>query len=366
VWVNSDSRGLLLDFPVSALTEPAVEVTPSNWWTFLNAVAARGLGSPSVPLPEHARALLARLTIPAGPGPVDEFVKVMRSFADRPVRVTSLRRSGPPGMFAILPALMVAMGFLVPVFTAGLPVWYQDLTLNAQPLVDSLRSARGRTGADSAARRTAEAIQLVLARDKHDAGLTPQLGKPTLDALPSRARAEVDSAALRFPSPDAKAVADARAWLRTHVPTRSLPSGSAPAHSMLVVGLRMTGYVGILGVLLALALRGGLLLTMFGIAVQRPDGTPASRLRCFARSVVAWAPLLILAALGEVSDVTVGPPKAMVTVSTTAPQPQRRRTGPSGVEDVLVLLALGGAAFAVWRPTRGIAERVAGVVLVPK
>ena len=366
VWVDPESRALLLDFPVTSGGAPAVEVTPANWWIFLGTVATRGLRWPSVPLPEHGRALLAKLDIPTGPGPIDDFVAALDRVADRPTRVTRLRRLGPLAMFGILPVLMVMVSLVVPAFMAGLPTWYQDLSLNAEPLIDSLRSTTARAGTDSVAVRTARAIQVVLARDRYEAGLTPQLGKPALNALPPRARAEVDSAALRYPSPDARMVADARAWLATRVPARHLHSGPATSFRMFVTAFGISGYLGILGILLAVALRGGLLFTLFGIALQQADGTPASRLRCLARSLVAWAPLLLLAALSEVSNVSVTPPRPGVTISTTSAPSE-----PSGprwdvIDDLLVLVAIGGAGFAVWRPTQGIAERVAGVVLVPK
>lgn len=366
VWVDPGSRALLLDFPVTPGGAPALEVTPANWWTFLGMVATRGLRWPSVPLPEHGRALLAKLAIPTGPGPIDEFVAALDRVADRPTRVTRLRRLGPLAMFAILPVLMVAVSLVVPVFMKGLPTWYQDLSLNAEPLIDSLRSTTARAGTDSVAARTARAIQVVLARDRYEAGLTPQLGKPALNALPPRARAEVDSAALRYPSPDARMVADARAWLATRVPARHLHSGPATSFRMFVTAFGITGYLGILGVLLAAALRGGLLFTLFGIALQQADGTPASRLRCLSRSLVAWAPLLLLAVLSEVSNVSVTPPRPGVTVSATSAPSEPSAPRSDVIDDLLVLVAIGGAGFAVWRPTQGIAERVAGVVLVPK
>lgn len=366
VWVDPGSRALLLDFPVTSGAPLTAEVTPANWWTFMGMVATRGLRWPAVPLPEHARALLAQLALPTGPGPVDEFVAALDRVSDRPTRVTRLRRIGPLAMFAILPVLMVLVSLVVPVFMEGLPTWYQDLSLNAQPLIDSLRSATVRAGTDSLARRTAQAIQLVLARDRYEAGLAPQIGKPALNALPPRARAEVDSAALRYPSPDARTVADARAWLTTRVPAHHLHSGPATSFRMFVTAFGITGYLGILGILLAAAMRGGLLFTLFGIAVQRADGTPASRLRCFARSLVAWAPLLLIAALSEVSNISVTPLRPGVTVSATAAPSKPSAPRSDVIDDVLVLVAMGGAAFAVWRPTRGIAERIVGVVLVPK
>jgi hypothetical protein len=249
---------------------------------------------------------------------------------------------------------------------AGLPAWYQDLALNAQPLIDSLRSADARAPNDPTARRTADAIRIVLARDRIEAGLAPQIGKPALDNLPAHARADMDSAALRYPAPDAKAVADARAWLQTRVPAPRFGIGLSAVPPAFLNGMRALGYLGVIGVLLGLALRGGLLFTLFGIAVQRPDGSPATRLRCFARSLVAWGPVLLLAVSGRVSGVTVKAPQPGITITTSTTLAPPAPAGTGVIADLLIVLAIGGAAFAVWRPARGLAERVSGVVLVPK
>jgi len=363
VWVDPQGRALLLDFPATAEPDAATEVTPDNWRAFLRDVAAVGHW-PGRPLPEHGRVLLAGLNDDAGP--IEAFVAALEQVSGRPTRVTRPRRLAPIAMLAVVPVMLVLFRLILPAFMKGLPPWYQDLALNPQALFDSLRSTSARAANDTTARRTAEAIRLVLARDRIEAGLTPQIGKPALDALPPHARAEMDSAALRYPAPDAKAVTEARAWLGVHVPPVRFGVGFAAIPPAFVNGMRTLGYLGVIGVLLALALRGGLLFTLFGIAVQLPDGSPATRLRGFARSLVAWGPLLLLAASGRVSDITVKPAQPGLTVSAST-APSRPTTAQGGViGDVLILLAIGGAAFAVWRPARGLAERISGVVLVPK
>ncbi len=373
VWVDPQGRALLLDFPAMASSGPANEVTPGNWRGLLREVASAGLRDPSsgrswpaVPLAEHGRLLLANLSGPTDGGSIGDFVTALENISGRPTRVTRLRRAGPPGLLALVPVSIVTLRLILPAFMAGLPPWYQDLALNAQPLIDSLRSTTARAPNDTLARLTAEAIRIVLARDRLEAGLAPQIGNPALEGLPPRARADVDSAALRYPNPDAKAVADARAWLASRVPVARFGIGLSVVPPAFLNGMRALGYLGVIGVLLGLALRGGLLFTLFGISVQRLDGSPATRLRCLARSLLAWSPLLLLAASGRVSGITVKPPRAGISVTTSA-TPSRPAPAQAGViGDVLIALAIGGAAFAVWRPARGLAERASGVVLVPK
>lgn len=377
VWIDPQGHALLLDFPAEAPTPApgsgARTVTPENWREFLADVVSLGLRDratgrawPSAPLPEHARVLLDGLRTGAGLPPLDGFVTALERQSTRPASVTRLRRAGPLGVLAVVPLGIVALRMVIPVFMSGLPVWYQDLQINAQAYIDSLRSAERRAPDDTVAQRTAEAIGVILAYDRRQAQLTPQIGEAALQGMPPHARADVDSAARRYADADSQTVARARAWLRGRVALARLTTGWGAVPQAFTQGMKALGYLGVAGVLLALALRGGLLFTLFGIAVQRPDGTPAGRLRCLVRSLAAWGPLLALVVLSQVASPNVslapaGPPAGSVRVA-----PDRPSGRPSGRDGVLILIALGGAAFAIWRPTRGVAERLGGVVLVPK
>lgn len=74
-----------------------------------------------------------------------------------------------------------------------------------------------------------------------------------------------------------------------------------------------------------------------------------------------------LALLGQVAGLSVKPATpGVVTVSASTAPSKPAPNGPGPFDGVLVVLAIGGAAFAVWRPKQGIAERISGVVLVPK
>jgi hypothetical protein len=376
VWIDPQGHALLLDFPAAgplAGEVGPVEVTPTTWRAFLGRVVTAGLrdpvtgrAGPSIPLPEHGRTLLATLS-GGGSGSIRDFADALEGASGRPTRVTTARRAAPLAILAVVPAMVVLLRLVVPVFVTRLPVWYQDLTMNAQAYIDSLRSADRRAPADSTARRTADAIRIVLAQDRFEARLTPQIGDPALSNLPPRARAEVDSAALRYPSPDTATVTRARAWLAGRVRMLKLSAGGlATVPKAFTQGMIALGYLGVVGVLLGFALRGGLFFTLFGIALQRIDGTPAGRLRCVARSLVAWGPVLLLALVSGLSGVHVTAAQPGIQVAVTTGSPSTPPAPLSPAEDALVFLALGGAVFAILRPTRGLAERVTGVVLVPR
>jgi hypothetical protein len=91
-----------------------------------------------------------------------------------------------------------------------------------------------------------------------------------------------------------------------------------------------------------LALRGGLTLRMFGMILRDGRGRRAGPLRGALRSLVAWSPLLLVLL-----------PGLDLVLAWTA------------VIAAFALLALG-AAYAVWRPARGLPDLVAGTWIAPR
>jgi hypothetical protein len=86
--------------------------------------------------------------------------------------------------------------------------------------------------------------------------------------------------------------------------------------------------------------RGGLIFLAFGIAVVAGDGKPASRSQALLRGFAGWALVAAAIWLWVAFGVAVG-------VS-------------------MALLVLGGAAWALAHPTRGLQDRIAGTWLVPR
>ena len=78
---------------------------------------------------------------------------------------------------------------------------------------------------------------------------------------------------------------------------------------------------------------------------------------------------MLLAASGRISGFTVKVPRPGFTVTastTTGPSAPTTPARAGVIGGVFMVLAISGAAVAVWRPARGLAERISGVVLVPK
>jgi eukaryotic-like serine/threonine-protein kinase len=107
--------------------------------------------------------------------------------------------------------------------------------------------------------------------------------------------------------------------------------------------------VAVLGLIGALATRGGFTLRAFGAALVTADGRDASRLRALLRAVVAWSPLalwVLLVKFGpRIQDTTVG----IALLFTLA-----------------IALLVAGAVWAWIHPSRGVQDRIAGTWLVPR
>jgi len=93
-------------------------------------------------------------------------------------------------------------------------------------------------------------------------------------------------------------------------------------------------------------LRGGLTLRVFGMLLRDGRGRRAGVLRCGLRSLCAWSPLLLASV-----------PRFFPELSFTLAW--------SALIGAFVLLGLG-AAYAIWRPTRGLPDLAAGTWIAPR
>ncbi len=346
LWIDGTGRALLLDFPVAAAPEETDTVTPDHWQPFLRRVAATGLWT--APQPEHARRLLARLS-GAGDGPafasLSELTQAIDGVAHRPARVTRVRRLGSLLGVGVIPAMLMLFALLLPLMMSRVPPWFVDLGTDRQAYLKAMRGDAPVMGDTTTAtiRRTSEAASIVLAAALAQAYRSGQLGIRVLAEIPPGERAAVDSAAVRYPSPSLAQQDSARAWVAGHIATISMARGmlwNSGVRSALLSVSEVLGEMAPVAIVLALLLRGPLLLHMFGIGVARLDGMPAARWRCGLRSLVAWSPLVVYR---FVPDGT-----------------------PVAVRVMLATIALGGVIYAVMVPERGVPDRVAGTVLVPK
>ncbi|HET7379397.1 MAG TPA: hypothetical protein VFJ24_05075, partial [Gaiellales bacterium] len=314
-------------------------LTGANWQDFLRQVTALGLtgqsgdhsGPPRVPLPVHARALLARLW-DGGYAEVADFVAALEHAEFRPAAIPQARRVAT----LLIPAVWPALTMLVTLIQSGAqyPAWFQDLIGDRPFYVKALH--------DSTTPRPAkDAIEVVLASALAAARATPRLGEQMLSFMSAADRALLDTLAQRHPGVTTPQADTARAWLTAHRTAwmDAIDIRKIGFLGRLAVALLQLGTFGVAAVVLALMLRGPPLLHLAGISVTRNDGAPAGRLRCALRSGLAWAPWIALFFAHR---------------------------APFAVQIALAALGAAGVAYSLANPDRGVSDRIMGTVLVPK
>ncbi len=106
------------------------------------------------------------------------------------------------------------------------------------------------------------------------------------------------------------------------------------------------------GLYSGLFFRGGLSLRAFGLAVVEADGAKPSVLKAVGRSLVAWSPFWILAAVSIFALKSLPVQLAEPVIYSTAV--------------ACALIFLGGAVYAGYHPERSLQDRIAGTYLVPR
>ena len=314
----------------------------SRRW-FLRTVAAYGLtsqtaaegatGIPRVPLPAGGREALELLNEGVGAhSGLGELVESLERQSGQPARLTRLRRVAPMAMSAIPLVFGVFFMIMVATMLARFP---ELMDLSQMDRYESALADMSDDGEFSS--EVEEAIYVILAAAYVKAEENPSL---YAQALSPEQRALLDSAVARYPAPTPEQVAGARDVAAVAVPPLFGGQGILERISTGVsFGALTLGFFSIVATILAFILRGSLLFHAFGIQVQTLRGERPHRLRCAARSLVAWFPLLAVALLTPLPTTSVA---------------------------VAIIAMMFGAVYAIVFPTRGIADRVVGTVLVPK
>jgi hypothetical protein len=235
-----------------------------------------------------------------------------------------------------------------------------------------------------------EAVELAL-QTRYRAGLTDArlfAGGIKLSPLTSRHRALANEL-LRRPSvngagPDTPASAAIdRIVKRETAPPHPLHASAVVLVSLIALTIALV-LVAAAALMNALMFRGGIM-RLLGLDLVTADGRLASRRRVLARTLVAWAPVLLVGAVAiwaiAVGEVRGGLPSepgrgfapnvelSMRDTSRSAVSSVRR----SGLVDLIlwltplaVLVMTAGAIVAIVNPARGFHDRLAGTWVVPR
>jgi len=315
VWITSEGRAKLLDFPapgsVSVPSEGGVTAQ-----AFLNQVAivalqgrmvalqeATALNMP-VPLPIPARQTLLSLKSTTD---LHGSVVQLRALTQLPAEVSRWRRFAlfigtvAPSLF--LTAFMaLGMSFYKgwaaknPAYSAirGCMMSYEDMLKDKQqPGLENIPAPVARAAMET----YIAGIYGPIVRDPQQ--WDSPIGR---SILPPPMRASVEKIVHGHPPPSAEELQKAKALLQplldTRVAERAKELGLAgKQHSLDFVTASVLGVyllvTAFLSLFCAVAFRGGLMMRILSIAVVKDDGSDATRLRMLWRSLIAWSPVLL-------------------------------------------------------------------------
>lgn len=385
VWIAGTGHAVLLDFAWAGQTA-ASDATPAATDArdpravqgFLYAVAkelqvtppavgdqkepTRRLSRDSTarartPLPLHASSFLNDIAARRFES-IDALAEALRGLQDREARV---RRSRIELQLAIsvLPAIIFGafsgiMGAQVMKTTDAQHPNLRAAQWCLKKLDAAESDARKReqslgASADTSSMKRSEALEIMLAGPLRSAiadtgAALPGSGRVVGPNLAKLWRTVLDERPLPTPEEIARARERVGKAMERTISYRTWELGTLTALALLTVA-------GVLAVLLALVLRGGMLLRLFGIAVVCGDGREIGRLRALLRSTIAWSPALVFWLGAFLPSIGFG----------------KLFLDPDRITFFIPWVTLaGGAIWAVLRPERGPADRAAGTYLVPR
>ena len=330
VWILASGRSKLLDDPTTDVRLGSESQAPV---TLLRDIALLGRGAAATPWPLSADRFVETLDTCA----IGDAVTELEALGDRD-QVSRTWRA-----LSLAPPIAVVLAIVAgPLLTALAPVPPMPPTAHAvvQTVAFALKAADRRQRPLSAADR--EALEIVLAAFfRTDPKMIRSLERHPDGSLAPRVAAIVR----RHPTDAGCAHAFQRPIVESILERRR---PGVPAVFYLAT-LVYDGLVkGALVALVSAIAGGGLLLRLLGFAVVTRSGR-ASPLRLGVRAAVAWAAILVPAIPFALSS------DWYTTIATHV-----------GVVYVALGIQLAGTAVAIWSPTRGLADRLAGTWIVPR
>lgn len=358
VWVRSDGRLVLLDFPApgTRVESESKDLTPVR---LLWAVANHGLrGSGTSPLtldaiPLHARALVNQWSGPEAPS-LEEAHRYLRGIATAPSSVTRWRRAVPIAVTAAPIVLLVALALTI---IPTLFRFIQSDSARMLQMIESLHMPNPPASSNLANPEFRRAFEIYLVGTYGAALNDDALWNSTLVSGLLDRRATAIAILQRHPNVSAEELARAAEIVGPNLERsgQRADANRGPNVAYIIVGSLAafsTMFVVICCLVSSALLPGGIGARLLGLAVVTHDGAEIGRIHSIVRSAVAWLPAIVW--LVWVS----GSPRIQGFVPTRAEQ-----LWPAGVAIGVVFL---GALWAVVRPTRGVHDRLFGTWVVPR
>ena len=317
VWIASDGRAKLLDFPAPGLGEgePAASLPPfpvhdvASMQRFLNRVAVAAMENrlqapqathcppPAVPVPLHVKPFLKHLGEQVF-GASEIVVGNLKSLTRKPTAISSRRRLASIASWPLILVFVVTFSFTVA--HSEKKRWDREWA-EQHPRLPSLRLC---LEAYQAQRGRPEAFRVYLAGHYRQT-----ISDPAFWANPETAemfetasmfsddfRTVAHRAVSAYPNPSETELKRADDVVKPLIEDFERTERITHVRSSCILFCLTLVFTGVLGGVSALLFRGGPILRLFGIAVVTKDGSKASRLRMFWRNLIVCVPLLVLGA----------------------------------------------------------------------
>ncbi len=348
VWITGDGRAKLLDFQAPGSVASAA-VPPS---AFLDGVARAALGGGPdlrVPIPIHARRFLEAM--PALPS-AEAVAGSLKPLLHHVASVTRRRRAALVAGCLVLPILLAVFGLFLDRVMEHLWRTQPEISEMAE-LVNHRRVARMGLLPKSEARVDDRSLEIYIASHYRHAITNAAIWQSFYAnrMITGADRLFCEQSLVAHPEPDAQAIAGATDAVRNVLRSPERRAAEAEIRREpwfpLAIGVVVHYlFVAIPAVVAAAMCRSGIAMLVCGVSVVRADGLPASRLRVFCRSLIAWGPFLVF-------------PFLWMGIAAVGGDP-----GVVGYALAAGVAALSGLSVA--RRGRGLQDRIAGTCLVPR
>jgi len=379
VWIGRDDRAWLLDWEASTNrllrgTLPARQVIDlPRAERFLYRLAASALeGHLVADTHPHLRASQVRLPMAAAEclaalaeqrfTTAEDMLTAVRSAARGPAAVFRTKRAVHLSLCAVVPMLMLIIGVLT-VYHVG-------------PPFETTRARIGSVRAGEAADRAGiEPGDVIVAVEGEPIALASQL-RDTIAAHPDQPITLSilrDGLPLHIRATPTRRADHGQLGIVLANETSEASRGVTWRYLWLQV---MAGLIvaGVLGLLSALAVRGGIALRLMNVAIVQRNGTLASGSRTRLRAFLSWLPVMAASAaalVGHSPLLALAPQAAPVLVISSLGVPVFFPAEPSFLVVRLATITVALAVFvlavilALMKPERGLQDRLAGTWLVP-
>jgi uncharacterized RDD family membrane protein YckC len=349
VWLTSDGRVKLLDFPapgiVSEDSAAAMELPPNTFLIEVANLALRGAPNREIqwdrPMPLHARSFLQ--TLPNLPS-AEAVTLALKPLLNKVAAISRLRRAGVVASISAVPILMCCSMML------GLTMLQRTQQSNPRLVelsqVLNFRHANSMFG-QKAKRPTDRQFAVYIANHFQDV-ITNQdswQSGPSMLWINGDRRHFAEQSVNLSPPPTPEESEQADTLIKKRVNLQDFAKFQTKSTMLGMTGISLAIYVSLPALLAALLFRGGLAQRIAGVAFVRKDGALASRLRVFWRALLAWCPLAVALFIAPFHPRWLGP------------------IDPSVFSVSLVLFM---ALLSLLLPERGLQDRLAGTWPVPR